>query len=133
MRGLRLQIIALLAVLAVLVSAGSALGAEYVCHMTGRVVSDCCCATESASPVAPASQQARPADCCERIPVTARPSAIDTRDLSRVTAGPSLLVVLPRYEYAALSAPLVGAAPRSARAPPIAGPPLFVAHCALLI
>lgn len=133
MRAAALHLITLLALLAVLVSGGAAAGTQYLCHMTGRVVATCCCATEGPPRAARASQQARPADCCERIAATASASAAGTHDVSSSLPGAPLLAILPPYGYAPLAAQIVGVGARSARAPPAAGLPLFVAHCALLI
>jgi hypothetical protein len=133
MRRFRLQIIALLAVLGVLVSGGSWAGAQYLCHMTGRVVSECCC--DAAGPAhRPLSlQQARAANCCERIAHEACRSATSSADVSNAVVGPALVAVLPPFSYTPPAAQLVELTPAWARGPPAAGPPLFLAHCALLI
>jgi hypothetical protein len=133
MRRLRLQIIALLAVVAVLVSGGAAASTHYLCHMTGRVVASCCCATESPSRATRAPQQARPADCCEKIVTAARSGATGMRALFDGISGPSWVATLPPDVYAPLAAQIADVAVRSARAPPAAGPALFIAHCAFLI
>jgi hypothetical protein len=125
--------IAWLAVVALLVSSGAAASTRYLCRMTGRVVATCCCATEGSSRATRAPQQARPADCCEKIVTAARSGATGIRAQFDGISGPSWVATLPPYAYAPLTAQLVGVPVRSARAPPAAGPPLFIAHCAFLI
>ena len=133
MRRVALHLITLLALLAILVSGGAAAGTQYLCHMTGRVVATCCCASEGPPHAARAAQQVRAADCCERIAAAAPASASDSHDVSSSLPGAPLAAILPPYGYAPLAAQITGVGARSARAPPAAGPPLFVVHCALLI
>ncbi|HTA89649.1 MAG TPA: hypothetical protein VK745_08745 [Polyangiaceae bacterium] len=133
MRRLRLQILALLAVVAVLVSSGAAASTHYLCRMTGRVVATCCCASEGSSRATHAPQQARPADCCEKIVTAARAGMTSTRAWFDGISGPSLVATLPPYGYAPLNAQIVGMPVRSARAPPAGRPALFIVHCAFLI
>jgi hypothetical protein len=132
MRGVRLQLVTLLAVLAMLVSGGATAGAQYLCHMSGRVVATCCCGTVG-PPALRSVQQARPVDCCERIVTPARAALIEAQDLASHVPGPTLVAVLSPADYAPLAAQIARTSVRSARAPPRPGSPLFVMHCALLI
>ena len=133
MRAVRLQLIALLAAVAVLFSSGASARTQYLCRITGLVLADCCCAVDG--PVRPSrhGQQARAADCCERIVTAARSGATGTRDALKTATSAALAADLPRHDYSAPTAELVALAVRSTRAPASVGPPLFVAHCALLI
>jgi hypothetical protein len=133
MRAVHLQLIALLAAVAVLFSSGASARTQYLCRVTGVVLADCCCAVAGPARAAHRVQQARPADCCDRIVTAARSGATGTRDASRSIAGAALAAVLPPHVYAPPTAELIALAVRSTRAPPAVGPPLFVAHCALLI
>ncbi|MEO8901774.1 MAG: hypothetical protein ABI488_08115 [Polyangiaceae bacterium] len=134
MRTVRLRIIALLAAVLVLMSGAASARTQYLCHMTGRVVGACCCAS-AGSPRAATQLTARlrAADCCERVVTAGRAAVTGTRDLLNRVSAASLFAVLPAYVLVQPAARVIGLAPRSSRAPPRLGPPLFVAHCALLI
>ena len=133
MRAVRLQLIALLAAVAVLLSSGVSARTQYLCHMSGLLVADCCCAEVAPSHRAHHEQRARAADCCERIVTAARSGATGTRDALKTVAFTALAAALPRPDIPAPTAELVACAARPARARPALGPPLFVAHCAFLI
>ncbi len=109
---------------------GSASGApHYFCHMSGRVVADCCCAAGAATGC---EQRVRAADCCERMGAEPR-ADVDRTPRTLDGIGPAALA-------ATLNEPLY-VRPRSrsvrpplhaGRGPPATGP-LFVVHCAFLI
>ncbi|MEO7033787.1 MAG: hypothetical protein ABI548_07885 [Polyangiaceae bacterium] len=134
MRAVRLRIIALLAAVLVLMSGAASARTQYVCHMTGRVVGACCCAS-AASPLTATHLTARlrAADCCQRIVTAGRAAVTATHAVWNSVAAAPLLAVLPAYVSVQPAARVIGLTPRSSRAPPRRGPPLFVAHCALLI
>ncbi len=128
----RFQMLALLAALALLL-AGSALGSpHYLCHMTGRVTADCCCASTDAVDDAGCIPKAAPGDCCELL--TPPTGAQANRDASPSDAiqPAALAAILPEpiYVFPGALAPTFVA--KRSRGPPLVGPPLFIAHCALL-
>ena len=133
MRAVRLQLIALLAAVAVLLSSGVSARTQYLCHMSGLLVGDCCCAEEGPAHPTYHEQRARAADCCERMVTAARSGATGTRDVLKTVAFTALTAVLPRPDIPRPPAELVALAARPARARRALGPPLFVAHCAFLI
>jgi hypothetical protein len=131
-RSLVLRTIAWLAAAIVLLSDEAAPKTQYFCHMMGRVVASCCCAGEDGASKVECRAEARAPDCCERIESRkghALPAAPE-----KATSGlsPVALSVLPEcVPPPPRRAPV--ARLREARAPPAVGPPLFLAHCAILI
>jgi len=109
---------------------GSALGApHYFCHMTGRVVAECCCTADAD---AGCEQRVNAADCCERMGAQA------SADVDRTLRGAD--GIGPAALAARLNEPpYVPACSR--RDKPVIhagrGPPgtarLFAVHCAFLI
>lgn len=124
---------ALLAAVAVLFSSGASGRTQYLCHLTGRVLTDCCCAAE-APQRAPRVQQLRATDCCDRLVTAARSGATGIRDAVSRVPGAALVAVLPwQPPPPPLPSEQVALVFHATRAPPAVGPPLFVAHCAFLI
>jgi hypothetical protein len=105
--------------------------AQYLCHMSGRVQSSCCCKA-SAKAVAPSERASvRAADCCERLTPAVGAVATSARVADSV-APPALaarvplpLVLAPRAQAPASSA-------RQSRGPPGPTRALFAVHCAYL-
>ena len=109
---------------------GSALAAgQYFCHMTGRVVADCCCAP-GADPGR--EQTVSPADCCER--VRAQPRADIDRTLRAADGVPpaALVATLQEPKYVPPCSRCGKAVIHAGRGPP-AAERLFAVHCAFLI
>ena len=131
MRHFRLQIIALLAVLAILMSGAAAAQTRYRCLMSGRIFEACCCADAGLPSAAHRPVEVRAQDCCERVISAARPGATATLDVEQVLPAafdatvPFRMDLLPRPARE----PLVI---WRDRAPPGVGPPLFIKHCSLL-
>jgi hypothetical protein len=133
MRPLRVQLIALITALAVLLPGSAFARTQFFCRMMNRVVATCCCDTNANSADASCQPQVRATDCCEKVTTTARSAtaarALDT-DLS---VPPALLTAtVPVHVYVFPEA--VGTLTRiaQARAPPGVGPPLFILNCSLL-
>jgi hypothetical protein len=132
MRAVRARIFALLAALVLLLPGGASARTLHYCQMLGRVVASCCCETASASQAPGAAQELEAADCCQRISSSTRSASLGTREGFRgVTAAalPSASSVQfapsPRRDTASSCTEVT-------QAPLAIGPPLFVAHCALL-
>jgi hypothetical protein len=131
MRRFRLQLTALFAVLAVLLSGGAAAHAQYRCRMSGRILEACCCAKVAAHAAQSGGTEARPADCCELVVTQARAAATQTFEETRklpaatITAFPVLLTITPPQTF---EDRLV----LRDRAPLAIGPPLFIKNCSLL-
>jgi len=120
--------------LALLVPAPLFARTQYVCHMIERVVTSRCCAGEHRSHDITPAPSVRSRDCCERIPAQAKSPVLGTFEQPQDLGAPACVGVPPETPYVV---PIAAAAevPRQvARAPPTpSGPPLFIAHCALLI
>lgn len=132
MRAVAARLQLLLVALAVLLAATAADRAHYFCQMTGRAMADCCCAGAPASAEDPPAAVRAP-DCCQRLVPSNHPAVAASDD-----AAPAVLtatfVALPAWlEYPTRGFRLLETTPAAARAPPGLGPPLFLAHCSLLI
>jgi hypothetical protein len=99
--------------------------------MMGQVLPECCCAEAHAKPDASATS-VRPVGCCERIAPSKHTGVASIRERALSVSPAALLAVLPSFHHAAPGARVEVALPALARAPPAIGPPLFIAHCALL-
>jgi hypothetical protein len=132
MRTLRAQLIAALTVVAVLLPGSAFARTQYFCRMMNRVVATCCCEGADRHEERSASPEVRATDCCQKIAAESRSvaAAVSKTDFS-----------VPAAVVVDAPTPLIPAAPASfavvapsiqARAPPAIGPPLFIAHCALL-
>jgi hypothetical protein len=109
---------------------GAALSApHFLCHMTGRVVADCCCTADAAPPCEPSVSAA---DCCERL--NARPRADVDRTLCAADgiAPAALAATLEEPPYVGPRSRRENAVIHAGRGPP-ASQRLFVVHCAFLI
>jgi hypothetical protein len=126
--GVRLQLLlTALLLLGVLVVADRS---HYVCKMMGRAVAQCCCAGAH-EPRIERAVAARSPDCCELIAASKQPFAAQAAPPPSLPLPLATLLpvdALPTPAFQLLDAPRP-----SARAPPALGPPLFIAHCTLLI
>ena len=133
MRSLRVQLIAVLTAFALLFPSSVFARTRFFCHMMNRVVATCCCDAGSkendASRCAP---QVRSSDCCERLSAAARAPALQAHvtEISVPAAAMTVVVVAPLYVFRRATSSV--SLPRQARAPPLVGPPLFLAKCSLL-
>jgi len=109
--------------------------AAWFCPSMGRYMSDCCCPppAKSAQAQQRTAEIERPA-CCERLqpgtPVpaaaTRQTSVSPSADVALAAPPPSLVVVADHDACSVLE-------PIEVKDRPPRGPPLFIAHCALLI
>jgi hypothetical protein len=134
MRSLRVQLIAVLTAVAVLLPGGALGRTRFFCHMMNRVVATCCCDGDSKEDGASSCEvRVRSTDCCERLSAAARTptlKALGTENISVPAAAVTAAVLTPVYVFPRTIASV--SLPRQARAPPIVGPPLFLAKCSLL-
>jgi hypothetical protein len=132
-RPLKAQLLAAVTALAVLLSSGSFAQTRFFCTMMNRVVATCCCEARSEPAAArDCATQVRSPDCCEKVSAATRAPTLKATG-TEVSVPPAAVVATisePVYELPRVAP--VEALPRQARAPPIVGPPLFIAHCSLL-
>ncbi|HEX4476576.1 MAG TPA: hypothetical protein VH142_15925 [Polyangiaceae bacterium] len=133
MRPLRAQLIAALTAFTLLLPGSAFARTQFFCHMMNRVVAACCCDTDSKSDDdSSCAVRVRASDCCERLSAAARAPTLKAPGMD-VSVPPSALsaAVLTLVQF---SPRLLGGVtlPRLARAPPVAGPPLFLLHCSIL-
>lgn len=130
MRSLIVRLLVVLA--AVLVLPGSAWASDqYLCHMSGRVSSTCCCAGEEQSTKSD-EPGVRAADCCERLRAGQGSQATSTRaSVQRIEAA-ALTAILSDPPYVVPQGPRRVPAVRQGRDPPRPKRPLFAVHCAYL-
>lgn len=130
---MRSALIRLLAVFAaLLVLSGGAWARElYVCHMSGRVLSTCCCAGENRSSKSD-EPGVRPADCCERLRAGQASKATNTNASAQRIQPAALTAILAQPAYLAPQPPVREFAVRQGRGPPPLRRPLFAVHCAYL-
>ncbi|MGC4087758.1 MAG: hypothetical protein QM756_07645 [Polyangiaceae bacterium] len=108
--------------------------APFFCRMMERAVPRCCCAAAKAFRTPSSEKTIEAPDCCERIAPATRATVAARSDSAAQLAGPLVaLSTLPSVAVALPAAQRSGAFPAMARAPPAIGPPLFIAHCSLLI
>jgi len=125
------RVLALL--VALLVLGGSAWGGEhYLCRMSGRVQSSCCCGAARANVGKSAQPGVRSEDCCERV----APGERTVVTTARAGVQPSELAVLvgvvPEPQYLPPLPPAREVGVRPARGPPAPKQPLYAVHCAYL-
>lgn len=130
MRSVLVRLLVVLA--AVLVLPGSAWASDqYLCHMSGRVSSTCCCAGEARSTESD-EPGVRAADCCERLRAGPASKATNTRASAQRIEPAALTAVLSDPPYVVPEAPRRASAVRQGRGPPRPKRPLFAVHCAYL-
>ena len=130
MRSSRAQLHILLAALVALLVAVVSDRAHYFCKMADRAVEECCCPAEHEHQSGPV---ARAPDCCEPLALLGRTLAVLPNDAAPSAPHVAVAALLPMPELPVPSFELLASTPAAARAPPAIGPPLFLAHCALLI
>lgn len=133
MRPLRAQLIAALTAFALLLPGSAFARAQFFCHMMNRVVATCCCETDSnEDDDAGCAVRVRASDCCERLSAAAQTPTVGAHatELSIPPAAVTAAVLTPVHFFPRLRNDVMLL--RQARAPPIAGPPLFLLHCSLL-
>ena len=132
MRTLRAQLIAALTVVAVLLPGSAFARTQYFCRMMNRVVATCCCEGADRHEEETSIPEVRATDCCQKIAAGSQSvvAAVSNSDFSVPPAAvvdasmPTVLIAPANFQFVAPSI--------QARAPPAIGPPLFIAHCALL-
>jgi hypothetical protein len=135
MRPLRVQLIAVLTALAVLLPGSAIARTQFFCRMMNRVVATCCCDSDADTQSrddASSVPQVRASDCCEKITTAARSAAVRVlaTDYSVPPAALTATVLTPVYVFPKTVATLT--LPAQARAPPGVGPPLFILNCSFL-
>ncbi len=123
---------ALLAALVMLLPSAASAHAEYYCRMMGRVVGAASCANEAAGRAVGPASELRLADCCQRLKSATGTASLGTREVAPdLVAACHASAPSPSFELGAPSGrrSLCAAA---TQAPLAIGPPLFLAHCALL-
>jgi hypothetical protein len=133
MRSARLRFLISLAISVALLVLGAPVRAQYLCRMMGFVGTSCCCPTAAKTRDTRRETTIRAADCCERIAAVAPTTVAAPRDCVGSVPAALLAATLPASVYAVSDVQRSLLLPASARAPPNAGPPLFIVHCALLI
>ncbi len=133
MRPLRAQLIAALTAVALLLPGSAFARAQFFCHMMNRVVATCCCDTDSKNDDASScAVRVRASDCCERLSAAARSPTLKAH-ATEIPVPPAAVVAVVLAPVQFFQRLLGGVTlPRQARAPPIAGPPLFLLNCSLL-
>ena len=136
---LRLRVIALLVGLATVLPGTAFARVHYFCRMMDRVMDSPCCESErAAARLRPdvrveLREEARPPDCCLRVEASRAGVAPGPR-YSLPVVPAAALVATPGWSSFTLP-PAIAVSTRfeAARGPPPLGPPLFLAHCSLLI
>jgi hypothetical protein len=132
MRTLSVRILTLLVAVAVLLSSGVGGRTQYFCRMMDRVMSECCCkGKQQRADQHKAGIEA--ADCCKRIAPSTHAAVAATRDSVASIPQAQVVATLSTFDWTLPAAQQSITLPVLARGPPDTGPPLFIAHCALLI
>jgi len=129
---LRARIFALFAAIALMLPSGAAARPHYFCKMVDVVMSHCCCPSARSEHGSQGEVEARGPECCERMVMPARAGGSSTNDVAVDVPVAGLIAVLSPYDLVRQPASLLRLAEQQARGPPGVGPPLFIAHCALL-
>jgi hypothetical protein len=132
MRSVAARLQLLLVALVVLLTAAASDRAHYFCNMMDRAMAECCCAGAPDS-AAEAGVAVRGTGCCERIVPSTHAVVAASQDAAPGVLATSLISLPPLLEYPTRSFRVLETTPAAARAPPAIGPPLFLAHCSLLI
>lgn len=132
MRVVWARIFALLAALLMLLPGGAFARTQYYCAMTGRVMAARCCETETASQAPSATQEFQVTDCCQRLSAANRNASLGTRAALHSVLTAALPALLAEAFPATPPSDTGSSCAESTQAPLAIGPPLFVAHCALL-
>lgn len=106
---------------------------HYYCPMMGRIVAACCDETDAASQAPSAAPQLQVADCCQRLSPANRSASLGTSEAYRGVAAAAIPITLwPSFEPSPRGDDTGSSCAEATQAPLAIGPPLFVAHCALL-
>jgi hypothetical protein len=135
MSALRARVLAFVAVFLVVLPLGATSGAQYWCRSMGRLMNACCCpARTAATDRGTSGAQLKAEDCCKRIEratgggvPAVREGAPRVLDAVLVATAPAVSFAVPQPGLLVLVRE-----PVQARAPPRAGPPLFLKNCSLL-
>jgi hypothetical protein len=139
MSSLRLRVVALLVSLATVLPSTAFARVHYFCRMMDRVMDSPCCESERAAARLPpredivVHEEARAPDCCLRVEASRTGVAPGPRYSLPVVISAALVATLSRSVFTLPPASTVDAHFEDARGPPPLGPPLFLAHCSLLI
>jgi hypothetical protein len=132
MRVVWARIFALLAALLMLLPGGAFARTQYYCAMTGSVMAARCCETDTASEAPSAAQELQVTDCCQRLSSGNRNASLGTREALHSVVTAALPAALSEAFPATPPSGTGSSCAESTQAPLAIGPPLFVAHCALL-
>lgn len=132
MRSVLTRIFALVAALIMLLSSGAPARSRYYCRMMGGPVASCCCSTDARVQSPKHAQELQSADCCERISPSVRSAPLSTREAVHDIAAAAALPPICESLVANPDTDTGTSCNESTQAPLAIGPPLFVAHCALL-
>jgi hypothetical protein len=132
MRVVPARIFALFAALIMLLPGAASARTQYYCSTMGRVMASCCCDTDTVSQAPSATQELQATDCCQRLTSANRSASPGTRDAVRGVLAPALLSTLPEPFRLSPHSDTGSSCAEVTQAPLAIGPPLFVAHCALL-
>lgn len=133
MRAVAARLQLLLVALVVLSAATAADRAHYFCKMMGRAMAECCCAGAPASAEQTAAPAVRAPDCCQRLVPAKQPVVAASQDAVPALLSASFTSLRAWSEFPTHGFRVLVTTPAAARAPPALGPPLFLAHCTLLI
>ena len=125
------RIVALLLGLATVLPSAAFARTHYFCRMMDRVMASPCCDAERQK--VDAREEARAPDCCVRISASGRDVAPATRSDVAFVPAATLLATISEPVYVPPAGRDVAPRTAQARAPPLLGPPLFLAHCSFLI
>lgn len=132
MHAVRARIFALLAAWVMLLPSGASAHTEYYCRMMGRIVAGSACGEELVAQPASAVRELQPADCCQRLLSASRNASLGTRAAVPSVTATALATVAPFIVPASPPLAAHGVCAEATQAPLAIGPPLFLAHCALL-
>jgi hypothetical protein len=133
MRPRRLQLIAILTAIAVLLPGSAFARTQYFCRMMNRVVPTCCCDSgTSSSEATSCGPQVRASDCCEKIATAARSATVRALATDFSVPPAALTATVPAAVYVFRKTVATLTLPAQARAPPGVSPPLFILNCSFL-
>ncbi len=127
----RARIFALLAAVIMLLPSGAPARSQYYCRMMGRIVASSACDEAASRAVGPAPEL-QLADCCQRLTSSSRNAALGTLDAPPGIAPPALVATAPQLFPVRFQGGAAVSFAEATQSPLAIGPPLFIAHCALL-
>jgi len=130
---MRLATRVLVVLAALMVLGGGAWARDhYLCSMSGRIASSCCCGSAHGPSTERSEPGVRPDDCCARVSPSERSSMATPRAGVQPSELAALVATVPEPAY---FPPLPAARELIAhpgRGPPLPKQPLYVVHCAYL-